>query len=277
MTKAYHDHTYDYYHRDVSHPNMGYDYKGVGNGLEIATTWPESDLEMMEVTVPEYINEPKFHVYYLTVSGHMNYNFEGNMMAQKNRGAVQHLDLSEPSKAYLACNIELDKAMENLLAQLEAAGKLDNTVIMLSPDHYPYGLEKQYIDELAGHVVEENFELYKSNLILWSGSMEQPVYVDKLCSSVDILPTLLNLFGVEYDSRLLMGRDILSTSPGMVLFSNASFMTEYGMYNSVTEEWMPASDAVVSDDYVESMKKVTNNKFKVSSKILDYDYYAHIK
>ncbi len=277
VTKAYHDHTYDYYHRDVSHPNMGYDYKGVGNGLEIATTWPESDLEMMEVTVPEYINEPKFHVYYLTVSGHMNYNFEGNMMAQKNRDAVQHLDLSEPSKAYLACNIELDKAMENLLAQLEAAGKLDNTVIMLSPDHYPYGLEKQYIDELAGHVVEENFELYKSNLILWSGSMEQPVYVDKLCSSVDILPTLLNLFGVEYDSRLLMGRDILSTSPGMVLFSNASFMTEYGMYNSVTEEWMPASDAVVSDDYVESMKKVTNNKFKVSSKILDYDYYAHIK
>ncbi len=277
VTKAYHNHTYDYYHRDISHPNMGYDYTGVGNGLEIATTWPESDLEMMQVTVPEFINEPKFHVYYLTVSGHLNYNFEGNMMARKNRDAVRHLALSEPSKAYLACNIELDKAMENLLDQLEAADKLDNTVIMLSPDHYPYGLEKQYIDELAGHVVEENFELYKSSLILWSGSMEEPVHIDKLCSSVDILPTLLNLFGEQYDSRLLMGRDILSTSPGLVLFNNASFMTEYGMYNAVTEQWISTSDSAVSGDYVESMKKVMSNKFKVSSKILDYDYYAHIE
>ena len=47
-TRAYHNHTYDYYRRDVSHPNMGKDYKGIGNGLEMSKAWPRSDLEMME-------------------------------------------------------------------------------------------------------------------------------------------------------------------------------------------------------------------------------------
>ncbi|HEY8348465.1 MAG TPA: sulfatase-like hydrolase/transferase, partial [Clostridia bacterium] len=88
LTKAYHNHTYTYYSRDVSHPNMGYDYKGVGNGLEVRKTWPESDLEMIEATVGEYINSQPFHAYYMTVSGHMNYNFYGNQMASKNRKYV---------------------------------------------------------------------------------------------------------------------------------------------------------------------------------------------
>ncbi|MFV0399867.1 MAG: sulfatase-like hydrolase/transferase, partial [Oscillospiraceae bacterium] len=47
-TNAYHDHTYTYYSRNITHPNMGYDYKGVGSGLELAPYWPASDEEMME-------------------------------------------------------------------------------------------------------------------------------------------------------------------------------------------------------------------------------------
>ena len=42
-TKAYHNHTWDYYSRDISHPNMGYVYKGLGHGLDVRATWPESD------------------------------------------------------------------------------------------------------------------------------------------------------------------------------------------------------------------------------------------
>lgn len=63
------------------------------------------------------------------------------------------------------------------------------------------------IDELAGEGTEADpFEKYRSTLILWSGDMEEPVVVDKPCYSVDIIPTLSNLFGLEYDSRLLAGR-----------------------------------------------------------------------
>src|SRR5690606_17424906 len=90
-TNAYHNHTYTYYGRNISHPNMGYDYKGLGNGLDVKETWPESDLEMLEKTVDDYINNEPFHAYYMTVSGHMQYSFTGNYIAWKNKKHVEHL------------------------------------------------------------------------------------------------------------------------------------------------------------------------------------------
>ena len=275
-TRAYHDHTWNYYRRDVSHPNMGYDYKGVGNGLTVKSTWPESDLEMMQVTIPEYIGDVPFHTYYMTVSGHMNYTFTGNAMAAKHKSEVAGLDLSENARAYLACQIELDRALEYLLEQLKAAGQLENTVICLSADHYPYGLDKSVIDELAGHTVEENFELYKSTLILWSGDMTEPVVVDKPCESLDIIPTLSNLFGLEYDSRLLMGRDILSDSPGLVVFSNRSFLTDLGRYNSKTDTFTPNAGASAPDGYALGMIREVRDMFSYSVKILETDYYRRL-
>lgn len=274
-TRAYHNHYYDYYRRDLSHPNMGYDYKGVGNGLEIKESWPESDLEMIDVTVPEYINDEKFHTYYMTVSGHKNYTFYGNYIASKNKELVEHLDASEPVKAYLACNIELDRAMESLLKQLEEKGILDKTVIVISADHYPYGLEKHEIDEIAGHKVEENFELYKNSLIIWASGRET-VVVDKPCSSLDIIPTISNLFGLEYDSRLLMGRDIFSSSDPLVIFSNRSFITDKVMYNAKTKELINLTGKELEEDYIKNMNKIVSAKFAFSAEILDRDYYSYV-
>lgn len=275
-TRAYHDHTYTYYKRHISHPNMGYDYKGVGNGLEVTESWPESDLEMIEATMPEYINEQPFHTYYMTVSGHMNYTFFGNQMSTKNKEAVDHLPYSMEAKAYMACNVELDKALERLIAELEAKGIADKTVIALSTDHYPYGLEKDKIDELAGHKVEENFELYENYFILWSGSMKKPIFIDKPCSSLDIVPTLSNLFGLSYDSRLYMGKDILSDSDPLVIFSNRSFITDKIMYNSKTKEITKLTEEELPDNYISTMNKIINNKFLISESILDEDYYSYI-
>ena len=275
VTKAWHNHTYDYYRRDLSHPNMGYDYKGVGNGLEIKKTWPESDLEMIDVTVGEYIDQQPFHAYYMTVSGHMNYNFGGNQMAKKNKSYVEDLPLSDPCKAYIACNLELEFAMASLMEKLEAAGIAENTVIVLSADHYPYGLDKKYLDELAGHEVEKNFELFKSSLILYKKGME-PVIVEKPCASLDIIPTLSNLFGLEYDSRLLMGRDILSDSPALTIFSNRSWITDRAMYNSTTGKATFLDGTETDKEYVKKINKVVADKFKYSQRILETDYYGKI-
>lgn len=275
ITKAYHNHTYSYYRRDLSHPNMGYDYKGVGNGLEIKETWPESDLEMIEVTADEYIGQQPFHAYYMTVSGHMNYNFGGNHMAKKNREYVKDLPYSDTSKAYIACNLELEFALSSLMEKLEAAGVAENTVIVLSADHYPYGLEKKYLDELAGHEVERNFELYKSTLIIYKKGME-PIVVDKPCSSLDIIPTLSNLFGLDYDSRLLMGSDILSDSPALTIFSNRSWITDRARYNSTTGKVTFTDGTKKDKEYVSLINRTVADKFKYSQRILETDYYNRI-
>jgi hypothetical protein len=274
-TKAYHNHTYSYYRRDLSHPNMGYDYKGVGNGLVIKETWPASDLEMIEVTADEYIGLEPFHAYYMTVSGHMNYNFGGNHMAKKNRDYVKDLPYSDTAKAYIACNLELEFALGSLMEKLEAAGVAENTVIVISSDHYPYGLEKKYLDELAGHEVEKNFELYKSTLIIYKKGME-PIVVDKTCASLDIIPTLSNLFGLDYDSRLLMGSDILSDLPALTIFSNRSWITDRAMYNSTSGKVTFMDGTKQDREYVSLVNKIVADKFKYSTKILETDYYNKI-
>lgn len=286
-TFAYHNNSYTYYHRDQSHPNMGYTYKGMGNGLEeyVQNVWPQSDYEMVAGSLSDYVqaDEP-FHAYYMTVSGHLDYDRETNAMVEKNWALVEHLDCSDTLKAYYACNIELDRAMEKLLAELTAAGVADKTVIAITPDHYPYGLELESGDtyaiwtEMLGHEVDPTFELYESCFLLYcAGSRDLPT-VDKVCFSADILPTLLNLFGFEYDSRLLIGQDMLSDADGLVMFDNGSFITDYGTYNTDTEEFVVTDPAAFASEeekaaYLADMQARVNNRFKIAAKILETDYY----
>lgn len=274
---AYHNNTYTYYGRDKSYPNMGYEYYGLGNGLEVTRTWPESDEEMMDLSAPQYINEEHFMVYYLTVSGHLNYNVEQNDMSAKHWDKVAHLPYSEGPKGYLATQIELDRAVERLLTQLEEAGRLEDTVIVLSGDHYPYGLQDEELGELLGHEVEPNFEKFKNTLILWNSGMKEPVQIDKYCTSLDIMPTLANLFGLEYDSRLLAGRDILSDAPGLAIFFNYSFLSDRGAYVSTWEEFTPWGERQEDDEvYLAQTLEEIRDRFRYSAMILDEDYYRVI-
>ena len=277
-SKAYHNNSYTYYQRNETHPNLGYDFIAKGNGLKLEhpNAWPESDLEMINSTVDDYMNEAPFHVYYMTVSGHMNYNFSGNMMSYKNRAEVQDLPYSEDVKAYIACQIELDKALAKLITKLEEAGVADRTVIALSADHYPYAWDKSIIDEAAGHKVDPDFEIYKNHFILWSEGMKENVEIDKPCSSLDILPTLSNLFGLDYDSRLLMGQDILSDASPLVILSNRSFITDKIKYNAENGKVTKLTDEKLPKDYVSNLNKVVKNKFAVSDSILKNDYYRHV-
>lgn len=277
-TRAYHDHSYTYYHRDVSHPNMGYNFKAVGNGLEMKKSWPESDLEMIQKTADDYIGKTPFHTYYMTVSGHLMYTFNGNAMADKNRELVKNLSYSSAVKAYLACNIELDRAMGELIDRLEKSGLAEDTLIAISPDHYPYGLTNSEISELAGHPVETNFELYKGIFILWSKGIKSEE-IRKPCASLDILPTISNLMGVEYDSRLLMGRDILSDAQPLVVFSNWSWLTDKARYNSKSGKFILAEGETkesVSKQYRTETAQRVNNMFKYSAKILETNYYKKV-
>ncbi len=277
-TKAYHDYYADYYERTETHPNMGYSFEGIGTGLDMDPAWPPSDLEMIKLTTPKYINDKRFHVYYMTVSGHMAYNFEDNKMAAKNRKYVEDLDLPEEAKAYLACNIELDRAMEQLLSDLKKAGRLDDTVIALSGDHFPYGLSQDSINALAGRKLDEEFEIYKSTLIIYNSKMK-PEKVDKYCSSMDILPTLSNLMGLEYDSRLLMGRDIFSDSKPLVIFNSRNWITDKARYTALTNEAVPngsgsaGSKLRMSQKYVDSINRIVSDEFDISRLVLDKDYY----
>ncbi|MBE6632445.1 MAG: LTA synthase family protein [Ruminococcaceae bacterium] len=285
-TLAYHNHTHTYYSRHITHPNLGYSaFYGVGSGVEKYTDsmWPRSDLQMMQGSLPQYIDKTPFHVYYMSVSGHGGYSRTGNSVAFKNWDKVKDMPCSDTVKAYIAAQLEFEYAMEHLLEELDKGGILGDTVIVFTCDHYPYGLDKghegnaeDYYSELAGKTLERNFELYKNTLVIWSSEMKEPVTVKKPCYSLDILPTLLNLFGIEYDSRLLMGRDILAEGEGLVLFRNFSWITDRGSYNAGTNVFTPKAGAFADADYVKEISQRVKDIVYYSTEVLERNYYAEV-
>lgn len=276
---GFHNHTYKYYDRHLSHPNIGLSYIGCGNGLEKKMNckrWPNSDYEMIEATTDYYLNDEKpFATYYMTVSGHLNYNFYGNSMSARNKKKVKNLKYSDAIKAYYAAQIELDKAMELLLKKLEEKGVLDDTLIIMGPDHYPYGLTQKQMNEVSNIDRSDKFENYHTTLIMYNPSIEKTV-IDKTISGLDLLPTIYNLYGIEFDSRLLMGRDIFSDSEHIVILSDRSWLTEAGRYNSVTRKFTKTTEEEIDDDYIDRINSIVNNRFSMSALILDNNYYKKV-
>lgn len=277
-TYAFHDGQYKYYDRNLSHPNMGYKYMACGNGLEKLMNckkWPQSDLEMINATFDMYSNEEKFVAYYMSISGHLEYNFYGNNMANKNKALVADTEYSDKIKAYIACQIELDKALEELINKLKEKDILDDTVIVLSADHYPYGLTNDDINSVTP-LEDAKFDIHKNNLIIWSNTMKKNIKIDKIAESLDILPTILNLFGINYDSRLLIGKDILSDTDGLVILNDRSWITKYGKYNASTQKFTSLTEEEIPKNYVNKINEIVANKFVISKNILDTNYYKHV-
>ncbi len=285
-TFAYHNYKGSYYSRNKTHPNLGYTslrFMGGENGMKFTSWWPSSDLEMMEQSIDDYIKNDQFHAYYMTFSGHGPYSAD-NPIAVKNFDKVKELlgdrDLKEQAIYYLAANYELEKAMTYLVEKLTEAGKLDNTMIVITGDHYPYYLQTQALNSIAGHKVDQNFEKFESSCIMWCGGMEA-VQVDTPCCNVDIIPTILNLFGFEYDSRLLPGVDIFSNNIHMAMLYNKSFVTDMVKYNSKNNkaEWLPASETLTEEQkqqYLDYCIAATKSRYTASLKILDEDFFKFV-
>ena len=222
----------------------------------------------------------------ITVSGHGGYGRYGNAMTNKNWDRVASLDYSDPVKGYLAANLELEDAMAHLVAELEKQGIADNTVICIAADHFPYGLDSDaslgkmpYLSELYGETVSNLLQRDHSRLILWCGSLEKedPIVVDTPTFSLDILPTLSNLFGTEFDSRLLPGRDVFSDAEALVFNMNYDWKTEYGVYIASTGVFAPADESrEIPEGYVSRIRTLVRNKIHYCESVLETDYYAHV-
>ena len=274
---SYHNGIYNFYDRNKVMPNLGYDkYTGCGNGLEKkinCNLWPQSDDEMFSKTFDDYKNSKKFMTYYMTISGHLSHNFNDNDMAKKHKDKVKDLEYSEAVKAYISATIDLDNALKNLLENLKKNDKLDDTVIVLVPDHYPYGLSDEELNELKP--ITTAYDKYKSGLIIYNSDTKGKK-IDKYSSNIDILPTILNMFGINYDSRVIIGKDIMSSSDGIIIFNDRSFLTNQGFYNEKTNEFS-TTKTKIDKGYIKEKRIEAFNKTNISSMILETNYYESLK
>ncbi len=283
---AFHANDAEFYDRIITHNRLGYSegFMGYGTGMEeyITQQWPQSDVELVTNTFNLYADHQPFNIYYMTVSGHSLYDYGTNAMAMKHWDEVADLDYSEKVKGYIACNLELEDAMTDLIQLLEQKGIADDTVIVICGDHFPYGLDDDapveslvYLNELYGFTVQNYLERDQNRLIIWSGSLEKqdPIVVSEPTMSIDILPTLLNLFGCEWDSRLLPGRDVFSDAPALVFNVNGDWKTSYGTYIAASNTFTPSTNATLAENYVDTVDTIVWNKMRFASGIIDSDFY----
>ncbi len=278
-TYAYHNHYYTFQDRNKYLKALGFNnFQGCYNGLEKkinCKSWPESDVQMIEATVDDYINDDNFMVFYASVSGHGGYSWTGNNMSKKHKEAVKDLPYSDSVKAYIAAQIEFDQALELLLKKLEEAGKLKDTVISFVGDHYPYMLSLSEINEVSTYKRDNVIEINHSNFVLWNSEMDK-IEVDKVGSQIDVIPTIYNIFGLTFDSRLFIGKDILSTEPGLAIMNNRSWVSDKGKYFANTKEFIPNDNEEIDDEYINTMNSIVSSKITMSKNIIEYNYYKKV-
>ena len=291
-TYAYHNSDYDFQDRNVYIPNMGFDsFTACGLGIEKyvdCSNWPKSDIEMIDGSFADYINDEKFLVFYASVSGHGGYSFTNdNDIAPKYEKIVKEYygdkfgngSKAEMLMSYVAGQMELDRALELLLNKLAEAQKLDDTVIALVGDHHPYYLTDHLsideYNELSTYYRDSEIELYHSNFILYNSQME-PTVIDSVGGQMDVIPTIYNLFEMPYDSRLFVGNDILSTSDCLAVTGDGSFVCDYGKYYSSSDTFELKDGVVISDSLINALKNKTKNIQKISRMIMKNNYYKFV-
>lgn len=287
---AFCDESADTFRRTETHGNLGYEkVQTIGSGLEEHMTkqHPYSDREMMLAATQFLYDWTPCSAYLMMCSGLGAYNRAGNAMAAKHWAEVEELSCSDTVKAYLAANMEVELALRDLVEGLEQLGVADDYVIVLTSSQYPYALEKSedwgnaedYLAELYGKPVETCFDRDRSTLIIWSGCLEGKGYkVTTPTSSLDIVPTLSNLFGLEYDSRLLVGRDVFSEQEPLVLWPDGSWKTDKYSYNQDTREYFSADGAPcdgtdIPYEYVMAQHDAVEAKIRFSDTVLNTDLY----
>ncbi|MFA6777887.1 MAG: sulfatase-like hydrolase/transferase [Bacilli bacterium] len=282
QTSSYHDYPEFYYSRKVIHEKLGSSayYNATDLGIKwsaLYEEWP-SDVELIEKSLPYFIDENHFMVYMTTVTSHQPYSVSSEY-GDKYLSELEEYDYSRPLKRYISKVMELDKAIGVLLDSLKIAGKLDDTVIVLTGDHYPYGLSNYYINQIMGYDVKVNNEVDRTPLIIYNHSQE-PKKIDKYTSIIDILPTIFNLFNLDYDPRLYFGNDIFSDYQDRVVFADGSWQDSIGFYNAPKAKFTSTSGdetlAYSDEELIEINYEIITKK-KISAQAIRNYYFSYLE
>ena len=273
---AYHNWEDEFYDRRELYENMGItEYYNIDQmNFKIIQGW-QSDDELMKEAIPHFINEDKFMAHIVTSGMHFPYDMDSTLGNRyMNEINAVYPDYDTAIKRYISKSMELDKAMNTLLTELENAGKLEDTVIVMFADHHPL---KTSISTLVEYTNEfdRSYGLNedKTPMIIYNASAEEKD-IDTPCSTFDLIPTVANLFNLNYDPRLYVGTDIFSTDENTVIFTNGDWISTYGWYKASESTFYNFDDSnPASEKWIENQNKKVSNAFSTSLLIYKTDYF----
>lgn len=282
QTSSFHNYDETYYFRSTIHKNMGSkSYYGVKD-LKIPYTreykeWP-SDILLMESSMEHIDTTKPFMAWLTTVTSHQPY-YVSSEYGDKYLELFKDTDYSISTKRYMSKLKELDLALARLLELLSEKGILDETVIVLFGDHYPYGLHDEDIEMVLPNALERN-NIEKTPFVIYNSKMEGKQF-NQYTSYLNIVPTLANLFNLEYDPRYYIGEDILSEAyinsyKNRVLFADGSWENEKAYYNATTGKISYFGEETYSNEDIVKYNKEISNMIKMSNLAITSNYFKYL-
>jgi phosphoglycerol transferase MdoB-like AlkP superfamily enzyme len=278
-TTSYHDYTEKYYYRSTIHTNMGSSkYYGVSDlGIsynEAYKEWP-SDVNLMDKSSEIFTQNSPFMAWITTVSPHQPY-YSDSELSKIYYNSFASTGYPSNVKRYMSKLKVLDDSLGELLDILETKGILDDTVIVLYADHYPYGLTNSEISKVLGDGINTNNEVDRTPFVIYNSQLTAKTFTE-YTSYVNILPTIANLFNLDYDPRLYMGTDLLSSDyENKVVFADGSWQTPVGFYYASTGKMSYFSDERYTNEEIVAINNNVSNMIKYSNLAIKTNYFEHL-
>ena len=286
-TSSYHNYPDYFYERNTMHRSFGseryYDLGALNMGpMPVRPDWP-SDYELMVNALPHYVNEAKFFSFNITVTMHNLYNVPSKF-GDLNLTTINALTPNDSIyvKRYRSKVMETDRALAYLLQELERQQKLDDTVIVLFGDHHLLRTPEDIIISHTKTIDREfGYNIDRNPLIIYNPNLE-PSVISTVGSTKDLVPTLANLFDLNFDPRLYLGVDIFSDQADhFVAFQDGGWVVQEGYFDSVRQVFVAdptkygSDEFILPDDLIVKYNKYVNDYYTISRQIFTNDYFAH--
>lgn len=284
VTFSAHDYTEAYYPRKTIHTNMGSgEYYGVQKlGIDYSSeyiNWANDDefmAEILNVIDNKKKKNENFMTWLTTVSSHQPYSVN-SIQGNKYYDMTEDTNYPKDIRRYMSKLKILDDGLGILLDGLESRGILDDTVIVLYGDHYPYGISTDNLNKVLDYDTKEYYNAERVPFVIYNSEQKPQVFSD-YTSYINILPTLANLFDLDYDPRLYLGTDILSDDyKSLVVFADGSWKNENYYYDATKNKITNFNDSELSLDELKSINDDINTKINVSSDVIKNNYFKYLE
>ncbi|MFK5883901.1 MAG: LTA synthase family protein [Candidatus Izemoplasma sp.] len=290
-TFSFHNYTDYFYPRTDFHTQtLGFDhyFGSVQLGLQdepssfvLNHEW-QSDILLMEKVIDIIFDDmytyDKFYANILTVSGHLDYDSKHTIASTHYQQVEDYeeangLDIPEDVKYYLASQIEFDLALTYLIDELKARGVFEDTVIMIFGDHYAYGLDVETIWEYD--TIKEdgsNIDIHNVPMMIYNTGLENQV-IPNYMSSIDVMPTIANLFSLDIHYNEIIGKDALDGDNNTVRFANLSFVNKDFSFDIIENDYILNENTTLTKDDAMILNNHLIKEYIVNNMILEIDYY----
>ena len=266
----------EYYSRKLNYQKWGYDnYYGLQDMEQYSDITYQLDRELIlnETFYEKMFQQDHPFVHYLiTYTPHMPYQAtsgKGRYLAHEKYGnEIPELTEEECARMYAG---ETDKMIGLLMEALKENGLLENTVIVAYADHYMYTLSDKTI--LDKYKQTNNNLINKTPFFIWSYGLQAETF-SKVNSQLDILPTTLNLFGIDYKEEHYIGCDIMDEN-----YRGYAFFSDYSWYDGrvYVANGVVANGVDEETNYVTQMNEQIHEVIQKNDLVLKYDYFRQLK